>query len=210
MESLCFILIIFILFVSIKMFFDSDIYNLKCIISSVDGNKYCVRERKNIHKVADLLAKVTGKMKKLVNIVSDKYLSNEKCQQLKKNFNPKKIKEILPTSSYTAYSENKGEKIAFCTTTTKRGSKLIDENTLIFVAIHELAHVMSDSIGHTNEFWDNFKFLLNKAVEHKLYKPINYGKKSKMYCGMEINDNPYFDKELDRNLSIEKENKWTI
>lgn len=210
MESLCFILIIFILFVSIKMFFDSDIYNLKCIISSVDGNKYCVRERKNIHKVADLLAKVTGKMKKLVNIVSDKYLSNEKCQQLKKNFNPKKIKEILPTSSYTAYSENKGEKIAFCTTTTKRGSKLIDENTLIFVAIHELAHVMSDSIGHTNEFWDNFKFLLNKAVEHKLYKPINYGKKSKMYCGMEINDNPYFDKDVEKDLSIEKENKWTI
>ena len=210
MESLCFILIIFILFISIKMYFDSDIYNLKCIISSVDGNKYCVRERKNIHKVADLLAKVTGKMKKLVNIVSDKYSSNKKCQQLKKNFNPKKIKEILPTSSYTAYSENKGEKIAFCTTTTKRGSKLIDENTLTFVAIHELAHVMSDSIGHTNEFWDNFKFLLKKAVEHKLYKPINYGKKSKMYCGMEINDNPYFDKDVEKDLSIEKENKWTI
>ena len=210
MESLCFILIIFILFVSIKMFFDSDIYNLKCIISSVDGNKYCVRERKNIHKVANLLAKVTGKMKKLVNIVSDKYSSNEKCQQLKKNFNPKKIKEILPTSSYTAYSENKGEKIAFCTTTTKRGSKLIDENTLTFVAIHELAHVMSDSIGHTKEFWNNFKFLLKKAVVHKLYKPINYGKKSKMYCGMEINDNPYFDKDVEKDLSIEKENKWTI
>ena len=210
MESLCFILIIFILFISIKMYFDSDIYNLKCIISSVDGNKYCVRERKNIHKVADLLAKVTGKMKKLVNIVSDKYSSNEKCQQLKKNFNPKKIKEILPTSSYTAYSENKGEKIAFCTTTTKRGNKLIDENTLTFVAIHELAHVMSESIGHTKEFWDNFKFLLKKAVEYDSYNPIDYGKKSKMYCGMEINDNPYFDKDVDKDLSIEKENKWTI
>jgi len=210
MEYLCFILIIFILFVSIKMFFDSDIYNLKCIISSVDGNKYCVRERKNIHKVANLLAKVTGKMKRLVNIVGDKYSTNEKCQQLKKNFNPKKIKEILPTSSYTAYSENKGEKIAFCTTTTKKGNKLIDENTLTFVAIHELAHVMSESIGHTEEFWDNFKFLLKKAVEYNLYNPIDYGKKSKMYCGMEINDNPFFDKEQNKELSIEKENKWTI
>ena len=78
------------------------------------------------------------------------------------------------------------------------------------IAIHELAHVMSDSIGHTKEFWDNFKFLLKKAVENNLYKPINYGKKSKMYCGMEINDNPYFDKDVQKDLSIEKENKWTI
>ena len=60
MEVLCYILIIFILIVSL-MFFDPDIYNLKCIISSVDGNKYCVRERKNIHKVANLLAKATVK-----------------------------------------------------------------------------------------------------------------------------------------------------
>ena len=196
MEVLCYILIIFILFVSIKMFLDSDIYNLKCIISTVDGNKYCVRERKNIKKVANLLAKVTNKMKILVNIVSNKNLNNEKCQQLKKNFNPKNIKEILPTSSYTAYSENKGEKIAFCTTTTKKGNKLIDENTLTFVALHELAHVMSDSIGHTKEFWNNFKFLLKNAAENNLYNPINYGKNPQKYCGMEINDNPYYDKDV--------------
>ena len=30
------------------------------------------------------------------------------------NFNPTTIKETLPTSEYTAYSENKGEKLAFC------------------------------------------------------------------------------------------------
>ena len=67
-------------------------------------------------------------------------------------FNPKKVSETLPTSSYTAYSENKGEKLAFCTTTTKEGDQLIDENTLTFVAIHELAHIMTVSIGHTTEF----------------------------------------------------------
>ena len=200
MESLCYILIIFILFVSINMFFNSDIYNLKCIISSVDGNRYCVRERKNIHKVANLLAKVTGKMKKLVNIVSNKYPANKKCLKLKKNFNPKKIKEILPTSSYTAYSENKGEKIAFCTTTTKTGNKLIDENTLTFVAIHELAHVMSKSIGHTEEFWNNFKFLLKNAKKNNLYSPINYNETPKKYCGIKITDNPYFDKDLNDDL----------
>ena len=33
----------------------------------------------------------------------------------------RKISETLPTSQYTAYSENKGEKLAFCTTTKKDG-----------------------------------------------------------------------------------------
>ena len=192
------------------MYLESDSYNLKCIVSSVDGNKYCVRETKNLQKVADLLAKVTNKMKKLVDNTYAKYGTNEKIKKLKKKFNPKKIKEILPTSSYTAYSENKGEKIAFCTTKTKNGTELIDENTLTFVAIHELGHIMSDSIGHTKEFWDNFKFLLKKAVEYNLYDPINYNKKPKMYCDMEINDNPYFDKDVKNELKIEKENNLFI
>ena len=40
---------------------------------------------------------------------------------------------------------------------------LIDEHTLMFVSIHELSHVMTKSIGHKQEFWDNFKYLLTGA-----------------------------------------------
>ena len=168
-------------------------FHLKCIVSDEDGNTYCVRETPKIELVADLLAKVTGKMKKLVKYMGEKYPTRENVKRLVKNFNPKKISETLPTSKYTAYSENKGEKIAFCTTTTKEGSKLIDENTLTFVAIHELGHVMTKSIGHKKEFWQNFKFLLKNAVDIELYKPIDYKKKPKKYCGMTISDNPYYD-----------------
>jgi len=70
---------------------------------------------------------------------------------------------------------------------------LIDENTLTFVAIHELAHVMTESVGHKTEFWQNFKFLLKNAVNIKLYTPIDYKKKNQKYCGMTITDNPYYD-----------------
>ena len=35
----------------------------------------------------------------------------------------------------------------------------------MFVALHELAHVMSSSIGHTEEFWDNFRYLLKKLLK---------------------------------------------
>ena len=101
--------------------------------------------------------------------------------------------ETLPTSEYTAYSENKGEKLAFCLNTKKNGNNLIDLNTLTFVAIHELAHIASESIGHKDEFWRNFKFLLTEAKEINVYNPVDYSQKPIEYCGMKITDNPYFD-----------------
>lgn len=188
-----YLVILFIIGFILKIYFESEMFHLKCIVSDEDGNTYCVRETPKIELVADLLAKVTGKMKKLVKYMGEKYPTRENVKRLVKNFNPKKISETLPTSKYTAYSENKGEKIAFCTTTTKEGSKLIDENTLTFVAIHELGHVMTKSIGHKKEFWQNFKFLLKNGVDIELYKPIDYKKKPKKYCGMTISDNPYYD-----------------
>ena len=188
-----YVMIAFVVAIGLKIYFESDAFNLKCIVSDVDGNKYCVRERAKLELAADLLARVTNKLKQLVKAVGKKYPERENVKRLVKGFNPKKINEILPTSSYTAYSENKGEKLAFCTTTTKKGDTLIDDNTLTFVGIHEIAHIMTKSIGHKPEFWRNFKFLLQNAAEIGVYTPIDYKRKPKEYCGMKITDNPYYD-----------------
>jgi predicted metal-dependent hydrolase len=61
------------------------------------------------------------------------------------------------------------------------------------VALHELSHIMTTSIGHKQEFWQNFKFVLENAKEANIYQPIDYKKNPKEYCGMTINDNPYYD-----------------
>ena len=190
---LAYVLALFVIGVSLKIYLESDAFNLKCIISDIDGNKYCVRESPKLELVADLLAKVTGKLKRLVKIAGEKYPNRENVKRLVKRFNPKKISETLPTSKFTAYSEDKGKKIAFCTTTTKNGSELIDENTLTFVGIHELGHVCSKTVGHNDEFWSNFKFLLEEASEIQIYVPVDYKKNKQAYCGMNIKDNPYFD-----------------
>ena len=106
----------------------------------------------------------------------------------------KKICETLPTSKYTAYSENKGEKIALCLDKEENGNGgLIDDNTLIFVAIHEVSHIATKSVGHNDEFWSNFKFLLGEASKIGIYKPIDYKKSPKRYCGIKIKDSPYYD-----------------
>lgn len=185
--------------VCIYVYHNSEYANLKCIISDVDGNKYCVRERRKLELAADRLAYVNQNMQSLVEHCKEKYGNQENVKRLVKNYNPKKIYETLPTSKYTAYSQNKGEKMAFCLDTEKNGGKLIDMNTLTFVALHELAHIATVSIGHTDEFWSNFKFLLNQAEKIGVYSPVDYSEKPQRYCGMNIDDNPYYDKDIKPN-----------
>lgn len=192
-DILGYIVLAGILLLCLKIYTESDAYNLKCIISSVDGNKYCVRDRQKLELAADLLANVTKKCKMLVTYMKEKHPEDDRVKKLVNVFNPKSINETLPTSELTAYSENKGEKIAFCLNTKKKGDKLIDIDTLTFVAIHELSHVMTTSIGHKQDFWKNFKFLLENAKNANIYQPINYKKEPREYCGMTIRDNPYYD-----------------
>jgi predicted metal-dependent hydrolase len=192
-DILGYVIIILVLFISYKIYIDSDIFQLKCIVSTVDGEKYCVRERTNVQNASDLLARTAEKMKKVVEHVDKKYKDKENVRRLVSKFNPKKIIETLPTTEYTAYSENKGQKIAFCLNKKKENNEnLIDENTLMFVALHEMAHVASKSIGHNTEFWDNFTILIGEAEEIQLYTPIDYSKKNAEYCGMTITSSPYF------------------
>ena len=188
-----YVIIAFVICIGLKMYSESDAYNLKCIISDVDGERYCVRERATMQLAADLLATVTQKLENLVAYCAKKYPDDENVQRMVQKFNPTKISETLPTSEFTAYSENKGEKIAFCLDKRKDKPKLIDVNTLTFVAIHELAHVMTKSEGHKRIFWTNFKFLLEQAKDANIYHPVDYKNTPQPYCGMNITDNPYYD-----------------
>ena len=190
---LFYVIIGFVLIICLKIYSESELFSLKCIISTVDGNKYCVRDRLQISEAADLLATVTKKCKDLVVYMNDKYPGDADVMRLVEGFNPKKISETLPTSELTAYSENKGKKVAFCLNKTKNSTTLIDINTLTFVAIHELSHIMTKTVGHKQEFWENFKFLLENAKDAGLYKPVDYKNKPQTYCGMTITDNPYYD-----------------
>ena len=193
-ECLVCVLVLFIIAVCGYIYYEKEGFQLKCIVSKKDGNEYCVRERKKINEAADLLALVSMKCKKLVEYMNKKHPDNEAVKRLVAGYIPDKIKETLPTSKYTAYSENKGEKLAFCLNVKNKDSdNLIDEHTLIFVAIHELSHIMTKSIGHKHEFWDNFKFLLENAKDAGIHEPRDYKKEPQEYCSMQITDNPYYD-----------------
>ena len=56
--------------------------------------------------------------------------------------------------------------------------------------MHELTHIMTDSWGHNNIFWDNFKFIINHAIKYKLYIFIDNQQYPQPYFGIKINSNP--------------------
>ena len=92
-----------VLVICIKIYKNSDAYNLKCIISGVDGEKYCVRERAKLELAADLLANVSKKCKELVIYVGKKYPDNEDVKRLVTKFNPTKIRRFYAKMFFTNF-----------------------------------------------------------------------------------------------------------
>lgn len=195
MDSFAYIVIIGVVGICIYLYYQKSGFQLKCIVSGVDGNKYCVRERSRLKESADLLAKITKKCQQLIAHLQQKYPTDDRIHRFAKNFNPENVSETLPTSTYTAYSENKGEKTAFCLTKKKNADKgeLIDEHTLTFVMLHECSHMMSEQIGHKSEFWENFKFILEESKLAGIHEPKDYSKEPTEYCSMKIQDSPFFE-----------------
>lgn len=115
---------------------------------------------------------------------------NDDINRLISNFNPNSFSETTPDAQYTSYSVNKGEKIVFCLRDKNETEELVKENIMTFVAIHELGHLMTKSIGHEPDFWNNFKLLLKIAIDNEIYKNIDFNSTPKDYCGVKITDTP--------------------
>jgi hypothetical protein len=158
--------------------------------SSIDNNEYLVRNLQDKEDAANMLAKIRIKLQKLCDIMKQKYPNDESVLRMIEKFNPENITESGKNNQYTSYSVNKGEKIVFCIRQKDDNESLVDENTMTFVSIHELAHIMTKSVGHTPEFWDNFKRLLKVSIEEGLYTKEDYTRNPKEYCGIKVSDSP--------------------
>ena len=90
MGTFGYILAGFVLLIILKMYWEMDDFGLKCIISDVDGNKYCVRERPKLQLAADLLATVTMKLKKLVAHLEKTQPKDPRTERLGCKFRSKK------------------------------------------------------------------------------------------------------------------------
>tara|TARA_B100000524_G_scaffold329217_1_gene214344 strand:- start:10 stop:588 length:579 start_codon:yes stop_codon:yes gene_type:complete len=190
MENFIYIYLIAIIILLGYIYYDSYHTDLVKETSSVDGKTYLVRNLPDKKEAADLIANVKEKLVKLVDYLENKYPNDPRVERMVINFKPDKIMESTPDSKYTSYSVNKGEKVVLCLRSRNSNEELVEENVLMFVALHEMAHICTKSIGHTDEFWTNFKWLLQKSIEINIYTKQDFRKDPQEYCGTTITDSP--------------------
>lgn len=186
------ILSIAIILICILTYYESKTNELIMTLSTIDKKKYLVRNQKDRLDSANTLAKININILKLIDILYSENKNNkhkQKVLRLKNKYNSRNIRESEADTNYTSYSVNKGEKLVFCIRN-KITDQIISINTIMFVAIHELAHLMSISVGHTEEFWENMRFILKTAIKHNIYKKQYFNKSPVKYCGIMITNSP--------------------
>jgi predicted metal-dependent hydrolase len=184
MLSLTDVVVIAIMVAIIMMYFKKQYGEVVYVRSKVDDRRYLVQKKPDAQQAADLLAQCNSSLLKLVQHMRAKFSSRQDVHRLYNNYNPDAISEGGMEHGYTSYSVNKGEKIVLCIR--QKDGQFVSQNIIMYVAIHELAHIMTHEVGHTDAFWANFKFLLREAMTIGLYEYQDFAKEPQPYCGIQI------------------------
>lgn len=175
----------------------SEILNIR---SDIDNKYYLIRRGNTkseayLKESANALAEINKRIEKLIMHLHetfkdypDKYYFIKK---LKENYTSKILSEAAIDSRYTTYTIDKQD-MHICLRTRDNNEHVYDVNLLMYVVIHELAHLCNYDPsgnpihGHGEEFKRIFKFLLIESIKLDLYKYENYFENPKEYCGIVI------------------------
>jgi hypothetical protein len=187
-------------------------YPIVQVKSKVDGLKYNVRDLPDKQKAADLLASVRMKLQTLIDTLRQRYPGKVQVIQLNEKFeaDPRRFYEATPDAEHVSYSVNKGDSIHLCLRQKDEDKEpLVNENVMVFVALHEMAHVITPATAksHGPEFWNNFGWLLREAEAIDIYKYQDFKAHPVSYCGERITDQPQYDPKKDK---IQGENEGLL
>ena len=160
-------------------------------IRAASGKRYLIyRDNIKTEKV-ELLDNIVNNMfilkNHLVNNISSFPDYHSYILQLNQYFNENRttIYETDPKSNHTSYSVNKGEELSFCLKSKNTGS-VHNINLLMYVALHEMAHIACPEIDHTELFKRIFKLFVSEAIKIGIYNKINFANNPTEYCGMTL------------------------
>jgi hypothetical protein len=193
MELIIGFIILLVVFYATINWLRKDVTYVK---SNVDGQYYLVRNTPDRQEGADKIARIKQKCDLLIKHIQEnegKYDDRFSLMVSRYINKGTEFSEKDKLSNYTSYTENKGDKLVFCIRQKNDNEEIIDMNTIMFVTIHEMAHIMTKDFGHHDEFWINFKDLLKVAVKLDIYHPEDYSTSPREYCGMQITSNPLFN-----------------
>lgn len=176
---------------------------IQYVTADLDGKTYMIRRGNNHTKTffkesANTLAMINQRMEKLIDHLEKDYSSDSSknyfIKKLRYNYNPYMISEAALDKRYTTYTVDKQD-MHICLRTRNSEEKVYDMNTLMYVVLHESAHLANYSqdgtaiIGHGNEFKMVFKFLVEQSIKIGIYNYVDYANIPQEYCGLIMNSN---------------------
>ena len=186
-ESILIIAVISVVY----LFYITNKHSLVGVTATNSTNAYLVQNRQDNQRAANIINTIKSNIDQLIDIL----LQDTKVPFNKQFIGVAKIKlqttqfrESIENSKYTSYSVNKGEEIVLCVRS-KVTNEIHNIDVLMYVAIHELAHVICPEIGHTKLFNLIFRYILSVAEQHNLYNYTDYAQQNTEYCGIIISQN---------------------
>jgi hypothetical protein len=196
MKETVIVIFIIMIFIFYYLKFGKNAKDISYTKSSINEKFYLVRNLPDKKRAADTIANIVKDLKKLA-VAMYKELKNSERNAKKMSLYIKRIynrfdgisfRESSAYSPYTSYTVNKGDEMVLCIRSKKTG-KIHNYNILMYVAIHELAHVGCTEIGHTPLFFKINKYMIKKAIKMGIYKYVDYRIYPQIYCGMKVNNN---------------------
>ena len=167
------LLVIFIIVIGYKK------YQMIWVQSTSNKKMYLIKRSNDTSMYitkANILANIDARVFKLIHSLPKDDIRTQRL------LNKQIQLQERSTNNDIGYTINKGENIGLCIEN--------DINTLMFICIHELAHVCTKSVGHTKQFWKNFRYILEKAIKINVYDYKNYNIDPKIFCKTKINFTP--------------------
>jgi hypothetical protein len=151
---------------------------------TIDG--VLVKNRPGKHEVAALLKTLRERLHAFVDAAARAVPDDPRIRRIRARWSGG-LAELADGGTSLAYSLNK-DSIYVCIRAPD--GSLPDANAAMFVLLHELAHVACVSYGHTPEFWETMKYLLELANSLGFYTYVDHGATPTTLCGHVLGPSP--------------------
>lgn len=174
-------IILFLIIISIFCYMYKP--NTNKYVKAKNGDKFSVRESNDSEKKAEILSILDYRIRKIVKCMKDNNIPNEEISnRTYSKMNNIELREIPKNESGAGYTINKSH-IYLCLS---KNDKVNNIDDIMFVLLHEVAHIMSLSFGHGDEFRKNFDFIVKLAVKLNLWNKKDYSEENTNICGIEV------------------------
>lgn len=191
MQLISLILFIIVIFILVS-YYRVNYIDVTFVKSELDGREYLVRDLPDKLKAANMLAKIRENIFILVDHLNktkqDHHDYIPYIEQLSSRIGGTVINENGDDNEYTSYSVSKGEQLVFCIRSKKHKDQIHQLNLIMYVVLHELAHIGCPEYGHGDLFKKIFAFLATEATKINIYTRMPFDTHPEEYCGITITE----------------------